>query len=379
MSRNMKKATEAIIEKVKSATEKSYENEKYTIGGDDTAIEWLKNLKIVNHIRLFPDFYGAWAVYDQDNYLVLVNHEISLIPKFVDEEILNAGAWVAILYELDLPLKKDIQLVLEQVLDISWPPISKDGKQYKQIIFNQDVGDNNKEYSLENCFPKVSLYKITSKFTVKEELHQMLGLVLVKGTNCRLLPYSPDVIKEFEEIFDDGDKNIPFDNLLASYVASDFKFAYLDIYRCIERLQPLYFFKDFYKTLSLKDTSLLKFCEDFYVDTKLEPSLSNSLKKLLESVKTVPIKSIPIIIWKLLIFFIESDFIVGIIFISLYKSSIKSNEKKIDLYNIRNQIVHLRPNQTNDLIPKEIEEWNKLILNILTIVKELYSQNKDLF
>jgi hypothetical protein len=338
----MTKAIEAIIEKVKSATEKSYENEKYTIDGDDTAIEWLKHLTIVNRIRLFPNFYGTWAIYNNTNYLVLVNHESSPIPIFLEEETLNPGAWVAIVDELDLPLKQDIDkivFVLKDFLGSSW---DLDNEERKKIIFDQYVND----YRLTDFFPDIFLYKIISKFTRPEELHQILGLVLVKGTNCRLLPYSEDVTKQFEEIFDNGNKNIPFDNLLASYVASDFKFAYLDIYRCIERLQPLYYFKDFYKTLSLNDTSLLKFCEDFYLNTKLEPSLSNSLEKLFKSIN-------------------EDD----------NSYSIKSQH----FYKIRNQIVHLRPNQTNDLITKKDSEWNELILNILTIVKELYSQNKDLF
>lgn len=374
MSRKMTDAIERIIEKVKFAADKADENDKYTISGDKNSQEWLQDLKIVNRIRLFPDFYGVWVVHKGIYYLGLVNHEMFTIPKFLEEEQLNSGAWIAILYELDLPLKKDIDISqLQEVLDTEW---EQNNQEYKEIIFDQ----NNNRYSLKDFFPDVSLYKITLKFTQPDELHQILGLMLVKGTNCRLLPYSEEVIKKFEEIFDDGDKNIPFDNLLASYVASDFKFAYLDVYRCIEKLQPLYFFKEFYKTLSFKDgKSLLKFCDDFYATTKLEPSLSNSLQKLLESVKRVPIKSIPIIIWQLLIHLIEDDFMAGFIFIYCYKYPIKSNAKNFDLYNIRNQIVHLRPNQTNHLIPKGIIEWNELILNILNIVKELYSQNTDLF
>ena len=111
------------------------------------------------------------------------------------------------------------------------------------------------------------------------------------------------------------------------------------MYRCIELLQPLYFFKDFHLRLGISK-SLVEFCEDFYDTIKLPPRFGDSFDKLIETIADKP---------------------------------------EISFYKIRNEIVHLRPKQTDDLIPNGIDDWNKLILALLTTVNELYSNNEDLF
>lgn len=331
--------TEAIIRLIGKAKNLANQNDDYTVFGDEVSQKWLQNVKIVDKIRLFPDLYGVWIIYENEDYLVLVNHneEEFHIPDFLDNTTdINSGCWIAIIDDLDISLKKNIDISrLVDVFGYSWKTNSKG---FKEIKFDESVDG----FKFKDFFPDITLYKIISKFTQKEELSQILGSILVTGNTYRLLPYTQSVIQEFKNIFDNGNKNIPFDNLLASYVASEFKFAYLDLYRCMERLQPLYFFSRFYKQLSLNNKSLLEFCEEFYDTTKLSPSLEKSLEALL--------KSLP----------------EGI------------NATK-DLYQIRNHIVHLRPNQSNNLIPHGIQEWNELILNILTIVKELYDTHQALF
>jgi len=320
-------------------------NKTYTIDGDATCQQWLKEVKIENNVRLFPDFYSAWLTYKNDIYLVLVNYEFqSQIPNFLQEETLKAGAWVAIIDELDLSLKKDTDLSkLEELLESDWEITIINQIDYKKIEFQKEIDG----FSLKNFFPSISLHKIINQFNKKEELTQITGFVLTQSKSYHLLPYTDDVLKEFKNTFENGNKHIPFENILASYAASDFKFAYLDLYRCIEALQPLYFFKDFYDRLNLKNKSLQEFYSDFYDSTKLEPKLEDSLKKLLNSIK--------------------------ITYQYQYKGTVSSN-----LYKLRNQIVHLRPSQSNNLVPQSIDDWNKLILDMLKIVQEIYKVNKNL-
>lgn len=121
----------------------------------------------------------------------------------------------------------------------------------------------------------------------------------------------------------------------------------MDLYRCIERLQPLYFFKPFYDKLGLTGKSLEEFYNDFFENTKLEPKFQDSLQKLMKSV-TINYKY-------------------------TYQQDINTY-----LYKLRNQIVHLRPNQKNDLLPEISDDWNLLILDMLKIVQELYKNNQDL-
>ncbi|MFM7363734.1 MAG: hypothetical protein ACKO11_04360 [Cuspidothrix sp.] len=346
MSITIKISIANVINKIKSVVTTQ---ENYTIYGDDTCENWLKYLKIDNKVRLFPDFYSAWLIYQNNNYLVLVNHEfLSKIPSFLQEEDINSGIWVGIIDQLDLSIKKDTdESKLEEILEGEWN-INKKG--YKEVNIEVEING----VSVKDYFPNIDLYKIISRFSEKEELSQITGIALTESSGHCLLPYSPDVLQEFRNIFDNGNKYIPFDNILASYVASDFKFAYLDLYRCIERLQPLYFFKPFYDKLALTGKSLEDFYNDFYENTKLEPKFQDSFKKLLESINV--------------------DY--------QYQYPNKNNEQNTSpssyLNNLRNQIVHLRPNQKNDLLPKTPSDWNLLILDMLKIVQKLYNTNQNL-
>ncbi|MEI3648687.1 MAG: hypothetical protein V6D39_01640 [Dolichospermum lemmermannii FEM_B0920] len=256
MSRTIKTSIKRVMEKLKNVINT---NENYTIYGDKTSIDWLKFLTIDNKIRLFPDFYSACLTYQNAHYLVLVNHEFKvLIPSFLAEETINSGAWTVIIDELDLPLKKDIDISkLKELLESEW---DTNPQGFKVVNFEEEIND----FRLKDCFTSISLYKIISRFTLKEQLNQITGIALTENSSYCLLPYSSEVLQEFKNTFENGDKNIPFENILASYVASDFKFAYLDLYRCIEGLQPLYFLKDFYDKLALKGKSVQDFYSDFY-------------------------------------------------------------------------------------------------------------------
>ncbi|HLP90435.1 MAG TPA: hypothetical protein VK184_17850 [Nostocaceae cyanobacterium] len=341
MSRNITNSIEKVVKKIQDVIDNQ---KKYTIDGDQTSINWLKSLRIEKPIvRLFPDFYSAWLTYQNDNYLVLVNHKLQFkIPSFLEEETLNSGAWVAIIDELDLPLNKGNKEILQEIFESEW---ELNEKGYKKINFEQEFNG----ISLKDCFLNISLYKIISRFNNKEELDQITGIALTESNSYCLLPYSSDVLEEFKNTFENGNKYIPFENILASYVASDFKFAYLDLYRCIEGLQPLYFLKNFYDKLALQGTSVKDFYMIFYETTKLEPKLEDSLKKLLESIN------------------------INYKYVDKQNNSVGSY-----FYKLRNQIVHLRPKQNNDLLPKSIDYWNDLIVDILKAVQEIYQENQDL-
>jgi hypothetical protein len=339
MTRNKTSSIKKVLVKIQAVINIE---EKYTIYGDKTCEKWLEFLTIDNKIRLFPNFYSAWLIYENENYLVLVNHKFKYrIPSFLQEENLNSGAWVAIIDELDLPLTGDTD-ILKEILGSEW---DTNPTGFKEVNVDTVIGD----YSLKDCFTSIFLYKIINTFIHKEELNQITGIVLTESESSCLLPYSTEVLQEFKNTFGRGNKYIPFENIVASYVASDFKFAYLDLYRCIEGLQPLYFLKDFYDKFTLKGKSVQDFYIDFYETTKLEPKLEDSLKKLLASID------------------------INYLYADKPNGSASSY-----LYKLRNQIVHLRPKQSNDLVPKSIDIWNFLMLDMLIIIQNLYTANEDL-
>ena len=398
MNRNMSNATQQVINKLKVAAGNGFIDD-YTIDGDKETQKWLVELEIKdlsnelkikdNKIRLFPSLYAAWGVYKSESYLILINHDKEFrIPKYLEETNVNSGAWVAIIQELDLPLKNDFNDKAQEILGAGWEIIAKNG--FKKIKFDTGIAAG---FSLRDLFFDISLYKIKSKFTQTGQLHQLIGSVLVKGASYRLLPYSNTVVRQFEDIFENGNKYIPFDNILASYVASDFKFAYLDLYRCIEKLESLYFLSDLYKKLSLKNTSLLDFCKsiDDSIGLYRLDSHTNLLKKLLGSIeknnKTFKDNSrkflyLIFLTMKLPVSVNRFKCIKYIVLYSdgFYDSFIKNIIKESEKLNkVRNFIVHLSPNQVNEVLPQDSLGWNEYICNILYLVKILYDINQDLF
>ena len=398
MNRNMINATQQVVDKLKVAAGNGFIGD-YTIDGDKETQKWLIELEIKdlsnelkikdNKIRLFPSLYAAWGVYKSESYLILINHDKKFrIPKYLEETSINSGAWVAIIQELDLPLKNNFNEEAKEILGADWEIIPKNG--FKKIKFDTNIGAGS---SLIDLFFDISLYKIKSKFTQTGQLHQLIGSVLVKGASYRLLPYSNTVVRQFEDIFENGNKYIPFDNILASYVASDFKFAYLDLYRCIEKLESLYFLSDLYKKLSLKNTSLLDFCKsiDDSIGLYRLDSHTNLLKKLLGSIeknnKTFKDNSrkflyLIFLTMKLPVSVNRFKCIKYIVLYSdgFYDSFIKNIIKESEKLNkVRNFIVHLSPNQVNEVLPQDSLGWNEYICNILYLVKILYDINQDLF
>ena len=290
----MIEATEKVINKLKEAA--GIMNVKYTIcGGSDQkdkqkSEQWLQNLKIKdNKIRLFPNFYASLATFNDENYLILVDHHKDKdfrIPQYLQETDVNSGAWVAIVSELNLSLKENVNEQVKELLGYDWEKNQEDYGDFKPIKFDQKIG--NPDFSLEELFYEISLYKITAeKFIQQDQLHQLTGSVLVRGSGYKLLPYSPDVVEKFKDVFENGSTHIPYNNVLASYVSSDYRFSYLDLYRCIELLQPLYFFKNFHLRLGISK-SLVEFCEDYYGTIKLPPRFGDSFDKLIGTVTDKP-------------------------------------------------------------------------------------------
>ncbi|MGA1379901.1 MAG: hypothetical protein ACO3Z2_08135 [Chitinophagaceae bacterium] len=350
MSRNINQAIDNLIKKVlDKVDEPRIKEQKYTIYGDEDSKSWLKNLKTLQKLRLFPNFHSALGDYNNDKYLVLVNHQFEKIPCGLREENLNSGSWVAIIDDLNLQITDNDVSLLYEFLDSDFK-INSDER--KEIQY--DLKLDNSGFSLQDVFPDIAIYKIDnqpSKYANTSSLSRLTGLILVESKKYYLLPYSTDVLVKFEVLFGSDQLKVSFDNILASYAASDYKFCYLYLYRCIERVQPLLFFQDFHNELKSSSSqfnkTLEEFCIDFYDKTKMQPKLDTSLEKLVQ----------PII----------NNF-----------NPQYSQTTSGYLYNLRNQIVHLRPGQTNSCIPGNYDDWNKLIEDMLQIIREIYTQHHSL-
>ncbi|MEM9814795.1 MAG: hypothetical protein AAF827_00035 [Cyanobacteria bacterium P01_D01_bin.6] len=325
--------------------------DSYTIPGDTDAVNWLKNLRINQSLRLFPNFYSALVSCQCNEYLVLVNHQIDAsakIPPGLQEEELNPGSWVAIIYELKLKIETTDVSLLEELLASDF---ASNSGGYKEVPYDFEIDEV--AFSLKLAFPRIDIYKVlpNSDFTDTRSLARLTGLVLTNSKQNYLLTYETSVLEKFKTVFRKGSLKVNFENILASYSASEYKFCYLDLYRCIERVQPLLFFDNFHKHLCVGSSTscmtLEDFCMVFQDKTSLQPKLNDTFEKLIDSV------------WR------------------LFTPKYSLLSKKY-LYRLRNQIVHLRPGQTNSDMPKDDHEWNQLIEDMLVLVEHIYTQHDQL-
>lgn len=318
---------------------------EYTIDGEQTEIDWLTNAKLTAKVRLFPDFYVVWVDFQTSQFLAIIGQEVQEIPTYLTHEELNAGIFSTLIYELKLTVLGEIlgseienSALTTTPQEIQKQDIETGKKAFKPIDFQLITG----------FFPSIQFFKVdvTKQST---DLHQITGELLTINELYCILPYQHETVENFAQLFQANVPNLLYDNILASYVASDFRFAYLDLYRCVEMLQELNFYESLYqeyKAKGLSGISLGDFVATFKKETNLEPKLADALEKLLAGRPN----NMP-----------------------------QANNKALHkwLYENRNFIAHLRTGQTNIYFSET--EWNQIIHETLVIIQDLYLNKQDLF
>jgi hypothetical protein len=338
MSRNRNDTLGYVIAQLKQVVPNALG--EYSIYGETPEIEWLTHAELKTKVRLFPDFYVVWVEFQASCFLAVIGQEVQDLPAYLTSEELNAGIFSVLIYELKLAVLKEAQasLIEDKVLNLTPQEAQNQGKERKEIDFQ----------SIIDFFPTIQFFKIDTIKQIKE-LHQITGELLTTNELYYILPYQNATIEKFEQLFQANVPNLLYENILASYVASDFRFAYLDLYRCIEMLQELNFYESLYQEYTLKGLSgisLGDFVATFKDKTNLEPKLADALEKLLANRPN-----------------------------AMPQAQGKSLHKW--LYEHRNSIAHLRTGQTNIVFSET--EWNQIICEMLDLIESLYTTKIHLF
>lgn len=376
MSRSIKKANEDIFgllaEFVRS------QNVSVSLSTDDERRirlntheqKWLEKLKITikNQEIILPTFRTAWFEFKHENqpnesqvikYFVTIGTttQLSTQPEIIQVEELNGGMITALISELKIPVKQSAD-PLEIINQIFYTPEVKTTtyelyeystvSQFFETIFVYKIQDD--------CSFIESDSDINDKTTVN--LLKLSGFYITKTPQIRSLQFEEDTIFVFEKLFLEGAKNIPFDNLVFSLVSVYWKYAFLDIYRCIERLFSISFFEDFHKYLGIENSlSLLNFSAKIEDYTGWRPKEDAAINKLIDGSPEDAINSL-----REVKNFIDSK-----------RSDALPNELGQVIYKIRNSIVHFRPATQLEIINViNDEHWNKLIRASLLIIGYWY-------
>ena len=231
-------------------------------------------------------------------------------------------------------------------------PLEKanDNELLMNVFTEVDVIDVSFE-SVINYFPSMIGYivddVVPDDVTMKESYIRQLCLeMLCKSSSLLSLPFDNDTINAYLDIANTDNVNIPIDNVSRSIISYRWKFCFIDLYRCHERLFMLAWVDEFKS--SMQSTLGLK---ELYINMKSVYSTEHHEDKNIAS------------LYNLL-----ADNILDVL-----KDEEKKNVEKIAkyIYTLRNTIVHYQKTETTIDQMSEVQ-WNKIIRFLLLAIPYLY-------
>lgn len=319
------------------------------ISSDLNEKNWLQNLVVSQSYQILPNLKTAKFGFQGREYFLIVGWEKPALPDptLLTPFNLNAGIVTALLYELKIPIRRNT-----------------DAYDVANTIFHQTIADDNRPETIVNWaydfqhilkyFEPIVLYELplTSNL-INQDIIKISGFYLSKNKNKLFLSFSDQTINTFEKIFIEGASKIPYENLLNSLTTVHWQYAFLDIYRCIERLFPIHALEQVHSqsgaTVSLFDFAIK--IEELIGWKPKEDDVINKLfddRGLLSKVETLlrDVKK-----------HLDGD---------------ETGELGKRFYKIRNSIVHYRP--ATSMLNLDNEHWNKLIEAALLIVDYWYKK-----
>lgn len=211
----------------------------------------LEQFKNVAHIKLLHAY-----VYNKTvTFVLLNNHDKNyLLISGLETELPNGDVEVI-----------DNQLELSFCM-LAYGPVVKNEEVNEEQLFNQifiqtDINDIEWD-AVESLFPKIITYEVKTPLdTDQAQVYFLNGIALTAlcyNPQVLILPFNADTIKCYLDVVSCGNNEIPLDNVLRSLGSNYWKFCYIDLYRCIERLLLIgwvqnYHQKDILKTLTPDD------------------------------------------------------------------------------------------------------------------------------
>lgn len=346
MSRNMIKANNYIFKVLAEFVQKSnidvsiFGKDNHCIKTDDSEKEWLKNLKVTTTQQILPNFKTAAFEFENKQYFVAIGWHI--YSETNQEAIhfieLNAGIVTALLFELKVSIHQKAS-----PYDIA-----------DKIFYQSDEEIIKHDFALiADFFEPIFVYQIQddSPFISEDnvDIIRLTGFYIIKNSQIVSLNFSAQTLHNFENLFIEGSTNIPYESLLFSLVSVYWKYSFLDVYRCIERLFCVSALEVFYGNLQISD-SLLKFSTDVENYIGWKPKENEALNKLIDSSPEEALQ-----------FFRE---------IKVFIDGTEEGRYGDLIYKIRNSIVHFRP--ATEQIQLDDANWDKLINSSLLVIEYWY-------
>jgi len=347
MARNMIAANEKIFSKLAELVKKSslpagsVARKRY-IKTNEREREWLKNLSVGKQQPILPRLKTAQLSFENKEYFVVAggtNSNIEDDNEFIRSIDLNAGLATALLSELSIPVRQGISefQVINDILPEYMGAEGYEGHDYLNVC---------------NFFEPLLVYEIQDDSPLRgDDLTRISGYYLCKNRDSLTLPYSEETIQLFLDHFVEAPFSVPYENLLQSIIAVQWRHSFLEAYRCIEFLFSNITLKRLHQDLALQ-IPLLDFSTKMEALIGWRPQEKDAINELFCD---IPANAISLLK--------EVRNHMG-----------ESNEANLGpwFYRVRNAIVHYR--HTTNRVELEDSYWDKLLRGTLLLINHTYKK-----
>ncbi|THD30072.1 hypothetical protein [uncultured Flavobacterium sp.] len=247
MSRNINNAIEIVFDIIKlnfdlsstSVLPEDFYNKRYVNGNANDA-RWLSHSKIIKHVAFNQAIKFAVLEFNAEFYFITIGlDDPDYLPTGIIEEKINAGLLTLIVSEFELPIKNSISnlYLVENILS--------------QSVIDPFYKGHDKA-DLEKIFPNIYAMKITTGFGGDpKNIYQLIAFLITLNSKFIFLPFTNKTLDKIHELVACNSTILSYESITQALFSSHFKFAFLDLYRCIELLYQLIHLDEAYTKLSL--------------------------------------------------------------------------------------------------------------------------------
>ena len=272
--------------------------------------------------------------YNSINYLIVSNdYENTSLQTLSPVDDIKEIGYIYIVENSISPLESATRQELEEnifieenIKDIQWEQISKYFPGYSLFKIN-DVVPSNKDETL--------LY-----------LKRLCIALVCETKEIQQLPYNQYTLSAFMDIANSTDNNIPYDNVLRSLLSYHWKFCFIDLYRCQERLLLLAWVEEFKASMN-SSLALADLHEKMKSRYNTEHHECDNIRYLYDFLPQITLDIL---------------------------TTAETSSKKADyIYKLRNRIVHFQRTD-EDIESITDSDWNMIIRFVLKTIPFLYNR-----
>ncbi|TDG30645.1 hypothetical protein [Paracraurococcus ruber] len=210
-------------------------------------------------------------------------------------------------------------------------------------------------------YPPVTSYEVNTAHVFSADLNRIIGSFLCQSTFRWVLPLEDTTLQALRSLFEAGNSQIPYRNVLQGILSIFWHSLYLDLYRCLERLYFIPRVKNlvpYFQNPISPETRIAVLLE---THLSWRPREDEALKSLVAKCSEALLRQ-AMIDWGVII---EPDSNGDPPTLDRISSKLTAT-----IYELRNAIVHFRP--IHQTVEKDDATWNRIIRSLIEIICEVY-------